>query len=103
MASARDDTQTARWARAQREAIARDFEARWRQPAEGLYADSQRDCAHREGLLLQRHWTSVIPLEIGLADRAHAETAFPVLEGPDHSSAGGLSTRRGRPAGARYS
>jgi hypothetical protein len=59
------------------EALRRDFERDWWLEDEGLYADSM----HSDGSLqLDRHWTVVLPLQLGLAAPERAERVMARIE-----------------------
>jgi hypothetical protein len=94
MAAAMGDQSTASWAARHRSAMLAAF-GQWWISGQGLYADSRCDgtegkCTHAGEQLQQRWWTSVAPMEQGVAPTARAGTALTKMEGPTFSGSCGL-------------
>jgi len=94
MAAAMGDHSTAAWAARHRTAMLAAFH-QWWISGQGLYADSrcdgtEGDCTHAGEPLQQRWWTSVAPMEQGVAPAGNADTALSNLEGPTFSGTCGL-------------
>ncbi|HET7013020.1 MAG TPA: hypothetical protein VFI65_03865, partial [Streptosporangiaceae bacterium] len=94
MAVAMGDRSTAAWAARHRAKMLAAFH-QWWISSQGLYADSRCDgtegnCTHPGEQLQQRWWTSVAPMEQGVAPAATADTALGNLEGPTFSGTCGL-------------
>lgn len=90
MARARRDDAEADWAAARATAIESQFDRRWWSPTEGLFFDSQRDCAKGIQAKQHRHWTNAVPMEVGLALPSRALKALERLESPEFSGTLGL-------------
>jgi hypothetical protein len=94
MAVAEHDPSTATWAARQQRAMLNAF-SQWWIPSQHLYADSLCDgtegsCTSAGQQLQQRWWTSVAPMEQGIAPAADANDALTQLEGPAFSGSCGL-------------
>jgi glycogen debranching enzyme len=108
MAQGRRDEATASWASERAAAMEAAFDAAWWQPDASLYADSlcnaqdvvseqerQKNkstnvCVEPNQQLLQRIWTTVTPMETGLAPAKRAHAALSTLESPAFSDTCGL-------------
>ncbi|GAB4443750.1 MAG: hypothetical protein OHK0015_44270 [Chloroflexi bacterium OHK40] len=76
LAAALGDPEAARYA-AHADAVNADFERDWWMEDEGLYGDSM----HSDGRLqLDRHWTAVLPVQLGLAAPERASRVLARLE-----------------------
>lgn len=95
MAVAMGDTATAQWA-AQRQARMLASFAQWWIASQNLYADSLcvgtegSSCTQAGEQLQQRWWTSVAPMEQGVATADHANAALTTMEGPTFTGSCGL-------------
>jgi hypothetical protein len=94
MAGAMGDHSTAAWAARHRGAMLKAFQ-QWWIPSQHLYADSmcdgtEGDCTHAGQQLQQRWWTTVAPMEQGIAPPASAGAALATMEGPTFTGTCGL-------------
>jgi hypothetical protein len=94
MAVATGDHSTAAWAAGQQRAMLAAFH-QWWIPGQHLYADSmcegtEGDCTHAGQKLQQRWWTTVAPMEQGVAPAASADAALTRMEGPTFTGTCGL-------------
>ena len=94
MAVAMGDSSTASWAASQQRAMLRSF-GQWWIASQHLYADSMCDgtegsCTQAGQQLQQRWWTSVAPMEQGIAPATTAGAALTQLEGPTFTGSCGL-------------
>jgi hypothetical protein len=95
MAVAMGDSATAQWAQARRQAMLSSF-GQWWIASQGLFADSlcdharQGDCSYYGEQLQQRYWTSVAPMEQGIASVARGLTALSHIETPIFTGSCGL-------------
>ncbi len=94
MALAMGDHATAAWAARQQQAMLAAFH-QWWISSQHLYADSlcestEGDCTHAGQQLQQRWWTTVAPMEQGIAPAANADAALANMEGPTFTGTCGL-------------
>lgn len=94
MALAMGDHSTAAWAARHQQAMQRAFQ-QWWISSQHLYADSmcegtEGDCTHAGQQLQQRWWTTVAPMEQGIAPAANADAALAQMEGPTFTGTCGL-------------
>lgn len=94
MALSLGDHSTAAWAGQHQRAMLAAF-GQWWIAHQHLYADSMCDgtegnCTHAGELLQQRWWTTVAPMEQGIAPAANAQAALARMEGPVFSGRCGL-------------
>ena len=94
MAVAVGDHSTAAWAARQQKAMLAAF-GQWWIASQHLYADSlcdgtEGDCTHAGQQLQQRWWTTVAPMEQGIAPTANADAALATMEGPTFTGTCGL-------------
>jgi glycogen debranching enzyme len=94
MALAMGDHSTAAWAAQHQQAMLKAFH-QWWISSQHLYADSicdgtEGDCSHADQRLQQRWWTTVAPMEQGIAPAANADAALARMEGPTFTGTCGL-------------
>jgi hypothetical protein len=94
MAVAMGDHATAAWAAQQRKTMLAAFH-QWWISSQNLYADSMCEgtegvCTHAGQQLQQRWWTTVAPMEQGIAPAANAGAALATMEGPTFTGTCGL-------------
>jgi hypothetical protein len=94
MAVAMGDHATAAWAAQQRKIMLAAFH-QWWISSQNLYADSMCEgtegvCTHAGQQLQQRWWTTVAPMEQGIAPAANAGAALATMEGPTFTGTCGL-------------
>ena len=94
MAIAMGDHSTATWAARHRSAMLAAFH-QWWISSQSLYADSMCDgtegnCTHAGQQLQQRWWTTVAPMEQGIAPTTNADAALTKMEGPTFTGTCGL-------------
>jgi hypothetical protein len=94
MALAMGDHSTAAWAAQHQQAMLAAFH-QWWISGQHLYADSmcegtEGDCTHAGQQLQQRWWTTVAPMEQGIAPAANADAALAKMEGPAFTGTCGL-------------
>ncbi len=94
MALAMGDHSTAAWAAQHQQAMLKAFH-QWWISSQNLYADSlcegtEGDCTHAGQQLQQRWWTTVAPMEQGIAPAANAGAALTAMEGPTFTGTCGL-------------
>jgi hypothetical protein len=94
MAVAMGDHSTATWAAGRKKAMLAAFH-QWWITNQSLYADSMCDgtegnCTHAGQQLQQRWWTTVAPMEQGIAPTAKADAALTKMEGPTFTGTCGL-------------
>jgi len=94
MALAMGDHSTAAWAAQHQQAMLKAFH-QWWISSQNLYADSmcegtEGDCTHAGQQLQQRWWTTVAPMEQGIAPAANADAALAAMEGPTFTGTCGL-------------
>jgi hypothetical protein len=94
MALGMGDHATAAWAAQHQQAMLKAFHEWWI-PSQNLYADSmcqgtEGDCTHAGQQLQQRWWTTLAPMEQGIAPAANAGAALTNMEGPTFTGTCGL-------------
>jgi hypothetical protein len=94
MAVAMGDHSTAAWAAQHQKAMIAAFR-QWWIASQKLYADSMCDgkegsCTHAGEQLQQRWWTTVAPMEQGVAPVSNADAALATMEGPTFTGTCGL-------------
>jgi hypothetical protein len=78
MAKSKRDSQTARWADSEADAMEANFDAAWWMAAQNLYADSLDDPGDVK--LQQKHWINATPVETLLAPENRANAALDTME-----------------------
>ena len=88
MAKSKRDSQTARWADREADAMEANLDAAWWMPNRNLYADSLDNPGNIQ--LQQKHWINATPMEVLLAPQNRATAALNTLESGDFTGQCGL-------------